>query len=514
MTKRGKTWAVPLLSIVITCAAAHAAPQVSLAVNRRADDSLQFIIAPSSSAAGCTLRLYGAARRKLLAQDANAGALLTETDGGDAAVELNAAGLPPLRGRGKRSRTRMYFAAEALCAGGTERSVSEIRRLRWRSARRGAGGRAWLAALRDALQAAASTGVTGAFNAFPGLVFSAPVDLQNANDGSDRLFVVEQAGTIRVFPNSSGASTSKVFLDIRSKVVAGGEQGLLGLAFHPDYADNGLFFVNYTAAPDGATVIARFSRSAADADSADAASELEILRVAQPFANHNGGGLRFGPDGFLYIALGDGGSAGDPMGNGQSLTTLLGKILRIDADGSSPGRSYGIPGDNPFAGNSSGFREEIFAYGFRNPWRFSFDPLTGRLWAGDVGQDAREEIDIVTAGGNYGWNIMEGAACFDPPRGCDRSGLTLPISDYDRSQGFSVTGGFVYRGSSLPALTGRYVYADFGSGKLWSLPADAGPGAFPEELLDTELHVSSFGLDERGELYLLDHGSGAVFALR
>ncbi len=346
-------------------------------------------------------------------------------------------------------------------------------------------------------------------NAFPALNFNRPVDLQHAGDGSGRLFVVEQAGRILVFDNDAAVSGATEFLDIRDRVNDGGnEEGLLGLAFHPDYANNGYFYVNYSASNPRRNVIARYSVSAADADAADRGSERVLLTYAQPFSNHNGGQLAFGADGYLYIATGDGGSGGDPQNNAQNRTNLLGKILRIDIDNSDGGRQYAIPGDNPFAGNSEGYAEEIFAYGLRNPWRFSFDPVTGRLWAGDVGQNRYEEVDIIEKGRNYGWRIMEGFACYNPSSGCDQTGLSLPIVEYGRDQGASITGGHVYRGTSVPELEGKYIYADFVTGRIWGLTY-RGPGDFENELLlaSTE-NIASFGVDEVGELYICSFGGG------
>lgn len=340
--------------------------------------------------------------------------------------------------------------------------------------------------------------------AFPNLTFTRPVDLQHAGDGSNRIFVVEQAGVIRVFNNASSASSAGVFLDIRQKVNdAGNEEGLLGLAFHPGYESNGYFYVNYTAASPRRTVIARYRVSAADSNQADPNSETVLLEYAQPYENHNGGAMAFGPhDGYLYIASGDGGSGGDPQGNGQDRATLLGKILRIDVDTSSGMRPYGIPPDNPFANNTSGYREEIFAYGLRNPWRMSFDAVTGRLWVGDVGQNRREEIDLIINGGNYGWNRMEGNLCY--PSGntnCDMTGLIPPVWDYGRNLGNSITGGYVYRGGSVPQLAGAYVYADFGSGRIWSLHESNGRWADTLRV-SSGLGISSFGVDQNNELYL------------
>jgi len=341
-------------------------------------------------------------------------------------------------------------------------------------------------------------------DAFPLLSFTRPVDLQAPGDGSSRLFVVEQRGVIYVFDNSSSVGSKSVFLDIQSQVEdSGNEEGLLGLAFHPDYAESGYFYVDYTASVPDRSVISRFKVSDTNPDSADPASEFVLLEVAQPYSNHNGGQLGFGPDGYLWISLGDGGSGGDPEGNGQDPTTLLGSILRIDPDTSGGSLNYGIPPDNPFVGNPDGYREEIYAYGLRNPWRFSFDAVTGRVWAGDVGQNAYEEIDIIESGKNYGWNIMEGFHCYGGSP-CDTTGLTLPVWEYDHSDsgGYSITGGYVYQGDSLPGIEGLYIYADYVSGRIWSLDYDGTGPAVNRELLDTSLNISSFGTDAAGEIYL------------
>jgi len=339
--------------------------------------------------------------------------------------------------------------------------------------------------------------------AFPELSFTNPVDLQHPGDGTDRLFVVEQQGNIYVFENDASVSDKTLFLDITNRVDnTGNEEGLLGLAFHPNYENNGYFYVNYTANNPDRTIISRFEVSANNADQADAASETVILTYEQPFSNHNGGQIAFGPDGYLYIASGDGGSGGDPQGNGQNRATLLGNILRIDVDNTSGNNNYAIPPDNPFVNNNQGYREEIFAYGLRNPWRFSFDPATGRLFTGDVGQADLEEIDIIQSGGNYGWNIMEGTQCFVNDN-CDTSGLILPIWEYGHSQGnASITGGFVYRGPTLNNLTGLYIYADFASGRIWALDISDIDNPENTELLDTDLLISSFGVDDENELYI------------
>jgi glucose/arabinose dehydrogenase len=339
--------------------------------------------------------------------------------------------------------------------------------------------------------------------AFPSLSFQRPVGIYSPLDGTVRLVVLEQRGVIRVVPDDPSASDAPVFLDIRDRVNDGGnEEGLLGLAFHPEFAGNGRLFLDYTASDPRRTIIAEFQIDPEDPNRVDPESEAVILEVPQPYSNHNGGQIAFGPDGFLYIALGDGGSGGDPQGNGQNRGTLLGSILRIDVDRPSMGRGYGIPSDNPFVGSGQGFREEIFAYGLRNPWRFSFDPETGELWAGDVGQNRIEEIDLVRKGENYGWNIMEGSSCYDRPSGCDRTGLTLPVAEYSHQVGISVTGGYVYRGSAIPALEGHYIYADFGSGRIWALDAGIPGEAQPREILHTGLSIASFGVDGSGEILL------------
>jgi glucose/arabinose dehydrogenase len=330
-----------------------------------------------------------------------------------------------------------------------------------------------------------------------------PVDLQNAADGSGRLFVVEQQGLIRIVKNATVLSTP--FLDISGQVDFGGEKGLLGLAFHPNYNQDRRFYVNYDRVVSGQmqTVVAEFQTSTTNPDQADPASERILFTVDQPFPNHKGGQLAFGPDGFLYIGLGDGGSAGDPHGNGQNRQTLLGKMLRIDVDHSSPGLPYAIPSDNPFMNATD--RGEIWAYGFRNPWRFSFDASTARLFVADVGQDKFEEIDIVTKGGNFGWNTMEGLHCFNPSSGCNMTGLILPITEYDHSQGDAVIGGYVYRGGAIPRLAGTYLFSDFETGTIWGLTEDTSGKWTRSQLISGGRHISSFGRDEAGELYLLDY---------
>ncbi len=332
-----------------------------------------------------------------------------------------------------------------------------------------------------------------------------PVFVGHSGDGSGRLFIVEQAGRILIFNGS--ALLPQAFLDIQALVTSGGERGLLGLAFHPQFAINRRFFVNYTRTQGTQlqTVVAEYQASTTDPNRANPTGQV-LLSFDQPFSNHNGGFLGFGTDGYLYIATGDGGSAGDPQGNGQNLGTLLGKVLRINVN---PPAGL-IPPDNPFVGRA-GARPEIWAYGLRNPYRMSFDFATGRLFAGDVGQNSWEEIDIVMRGRNYGWNIVEGPNCFPPgTTTCNRAGLTEPISFYGRDEGASVTGGYVFRGPANPGLNGDYIFGDYISGRIWAL-RENGSGAFARRLLmDTNLSISSFGVDGSGRLYVVDYG-GAIF---
>ncbi|WP_411031772.1 PQQ-dependent sugar dehydrogenase [Spongiimicrobium sp. 3-5] len=342
-------------------------------------------------------------------------------------------------------------------------------------------------------------GTLGIVNAFPELRFSRPVDFQSPADGTNRIFVVEQQGTIRVFENTNTVSESSVFLDIQDLVSdVEDEMGLLGLAFHPDYNSNGFFYVCYSASRS-LSVVSRFQVSSADAAIGDPLSETVLLEIPQPFTNHNGGQLAFGPDGMLYIASGDGGSGGDPQGNAQNRANLLGAVLRIDVNNTEDGLNYAIPSDNPFTGDSE-FRGEIFAYGLRNPWRISFDTQTGVLWAGDVGQDKLEEIDIIESGNNYGWNILEGTDCFLDAT-CDQNGLTAPVFEYNHDNGdVSITGGYVYRGNALPQLQGLYVYADFVTGRIWALTINQNP--VNALLVNSGLNIASFGTDQENELYI------------
>jgi glucose/arabinose dehydrogenase len=339
-----------------------------------------------------------------------------------------------------------------------------------------------------------------------------PDYLTHAGDGSGRLFVVEQPGRIRIIKEGSLLPTP--FLDIVAIVGSqANEQGLLSVAFHPDYRNNGFFFVNYTNT-DGNTTIARY-QVADDPDIADPNSAKILLTINQPYGNHNGGQLVFGPDGYLYVGMGDGGAANDPHNNGQSLDTLLGKILRLDVDNGDP---YGAPQDNPFVDQPDA-RPEIWSYGWRNPWRISFDRGTGDMYVADVGQNKYEEVHVEFAGTpggqNYGWRLMEGLHCFNPAE-CDPASLPveLPVAEYDHSQGCSVTGGYVYRGANYPELTGTYLYGDYCSGLVWGLRHE-GNGSWSQsqaQLLASNTNISSFGQDEAGEIYLIDH-RGTVYQL-
>lgn len=342
--------------------------------------------------------------------------------------------------------------------------------------------------------------------------FTSPLDLQQPNDQSGRLFVVEQGGKVRIL-DASGSVAPTAFLDLTSRVTSGGEMGLLGLAFHPGYSQNGCFYVNYTTTRFTGrlqTVIAEYR---AQPPSSNAASTIEniLFTVDQPANNHNGGGLAFGPEGMLYIGLGDGGGAGDPFLNGQRINTRQGKLLRIAV---SCGAGYAVPADNPFAGQPSP-TNEIWALGLRNPWRFSFDSLTARLFLADVGQDRFEEVDLVTKGANLGWNTMEGNQCFSPPSGCNPAGLTMPIFTYDHSQNDqSIVGGFVYRGARIPQLAGTYVFGDFITGRIWGLAQNAQGNWTRTTLLQSGFNISSFGQDQAGELYVVNYSGGAVLRLR
>lgn len=355
---------------------------------------------------------------------------------------------------------------------------------------------------------------------------ASPVFVTHAGDGSGRIFIVEQPGSVRIF--EGGQLYPIPFLDIVDRVRdSGNEQGLLGLSFAPDYVDSGTFYVNYTN-NDGDTTVSRFQRSATDANQADSASESIVLTIAQPAGNHNGGMIAFGPDGYLYIGTGDGGAANDRFGNGQNPNSLLGKMLRIDVEADA-NSSYTIPADNPWVsvdwqngdGTEVDVMDEIWSVGLRNPWRFSFDRATNDLWIGDVGQNKFEEIhftpgDALAANSvqplNYGWPIMEGLHCFSPARDCDMGGLVQPVAEYGHSGHCSVTGGYVYRGERFPQLNGVYFYGDFCSGVIWAMWPQGDSSWGEAEVMKSGTLLSSFGEDEAGELYVTDH-SGTVYLL-
>ena len=351
-------------------------------------------------------------------------------------------------------------------------------------------------------------------NAFPYLSFNDPVGIYHSGDNTNRIFVLEQGGRIKVFNNDASVENFDIFLDITSIVDQDGgytEEGLLGLAFHPNYSENGHFYVNYTRHNPRRNVIARYNVSD-DPNQADIQSSLTILEVNQPYTNHNGGQLSFGPDNYLYIIFGDGGSSGDPEGHGQNLSTLLGSLIRIDIDNPSNNLNYGIPPDNPFIVPLNA-RDEIYAYGLRNMWRFSWDYETGLLWGADVGQNAYEEIDIIYSGLNYGWNTMEANHCYPAGSTCNPDGLEPPIWEYELYVNgvCSITGGYVYRGNQLHNLAGKYIYGDWCTGDIWALTYNGTNDIINEHLLTTGINITTFGLDQSNELLFC--GNNQIFKI-
>ena len=343
--------------------------------------------------------------------------------------------------------------------------------------------------------------------------FESPVGIRHANDGSDRMYVVEHGGRVKVVAMDTAGAEASIFLDLSKRLATDPPGELYTIEFHPNYRKKGHFFVRYKLEDPHRTVLSRFSRSARDSLKADLESETVLLEIETPgnVLNHHGGDLVFGPDGYLYATMGDGGTILDEAGNAQDRKKLLGKVLRLDVDRSSGGRAYGIPPDNPFVGNDSGWREEIFAYGFRNPWRMSIDTVTGEIWLGDVGEATWEEVNLVQAGRNYGWPIMEGPECLGGGEACNQTDLVPPVYAYGRDDGMSITGGYVYRGTRIPELYGKYVFADFGSWNFWTLDATE-PEIGASLLLDrTYLNLSSFGVDSEGELYAVPYFGGAIY---
>lgn len=346
------------------------------------------------------------------------------------------------------------------------------------------------------------------------------VHMETAPGIQDRLFLGLKTGEILIINTLEESNTETIFLDISNKVNSvGQEEGLLGFTFDNDYADNHWFYVYYSAKEPRRSIVSRFSSQPNNHLHAQPQSETILLEIEQPYSNHNGGNLQFGPDGFLYIGLGDGGSRGDPLNHGQNISSLLGSILRIDVSNNKSKNTYSIPTDNPFINNTNGFKEEIWAYGLRNPWKFSFDSDLGTLWAADVGQSSFEEINIIKKGGNYGWNKMEGAHCYNRSwniaenENCKNQEYTLPIFEYPHETGnCSITGGYVYRGSEITSLIGKYVYGDFCSGKIWAL--ENHPKGIPSNtlLINSNLPISSFAQDSSGELYVLSY-KGAIYRL-
>ncbi|MBX7136887.1 MAG: PQQ-dependent sugar dehydrogenase [Oligoflexia bacterium] len=406
--------------------------------------------------------------------------------------------------------TRVFFAIRADCPQGEIRSNVEAvtpavsRRSPYVTRNQ------WIAHLKDRF----SLNRNALSDRFPALTFTGAVDIKSPADSSNRIFVVEKAGKVKVFLNDPAVASAETGLDLTSQVLSSGiERGLLGLAFHPNFAANGYIYLYYTRNPDGASILSRFTLNPSSSNTVDSTSELVLLAVSQPKLEHKGGALVFGSDGYLYVSLGDGGGQGDPARNGQKKNGYLAKILRLDVDHSENGMNYAIPSDNPFANASSGFIPETFAYGFRNPWRMSFDTESGRLIAGDVGQFKHEEIDLVQAGKNYGWSIMEGDACYRPVHDCKRRGLQPPLRDYERDLGSAIIGGYVYRGALLPALVGQYIYGDFSSGYVFALNLNNIRQPTNSILVASALFPAAFGVDPAGEILVASYQTGKLYRL-
>lgn len=350
--------------------------------------------------------------------------------------------------------------------------------------------------------------------AYPDVSFNLPLGVRFPDDGENKVYVAEFGGRVMVMDNSSEADNPSVFLDISDRIATNPPGEFFAVEFHPDYADNGHFFVRYRLDNPKRNVLSRFTRSEEDPLVADVDSEVVLFEYETPnnTQGHYGGDIAFGPDGYLYVPLGDGGVLFDDVGNSQNLSVFPGKVLRLDVDNPANGLNYGIPPNNPFVGNTEGWREEIFAYGLRNPWRLTIDRSTGDVWVGDVGESSWEEVNWIQPGQNYGWPIMEGEACapFNPP-GCDQTGLTLPVWAYSHDVGNSITGGYVYRGNAIPVLRGRYVYADFSTMRIWAIDRDNPTSS--TLLRDTGFNMTTFGEDLEGELYFTQFFAGNIFKI-
>lgn len=468
--------------------------------------NFEFKVRSDSSMEGCSVALYGSERRaKLRTQKKTA---LGTAVGYDGVVTFLSTNVGLLK-KGKRPSARVFFQAVLTCEVGetSETVLSKVARYRSRS-RKGSSPSKWFANLqKNSLSLAAQ--LTPVFEGF-----TAPRAVQLSFDLGGRAYLAEQGGKVYSFLYSSASAVPNVFLDIQDKIEGENlEMGLIGFALHPNFTSNGFAFVMYNEKGTGANTISRFTLSQNGSHTLDVSSEVVLFQLNQSLSgNHFGGQILFGPDGYLYASFGDGGPQEDPNGNGQNPTNFYGTVIRIDPDRTDGDKNYSLPSDNPFLNNSDGILPEIFAYGFRNPWRFSFDRESGALWLGDVGQVTREEVNVVQAGGNYGWNSMEGKLCFPASKECDPSQFSLPIHDYPRSQGVSVTGGFVYRGAAQSLLDGWYVYCDFLTGTFWALKEE-GERLYNIELLDTEFYPVTFGEDPEGELYVVDYLSGGVFKI-
>lgn len=459
-----------------------------------------------TSTSGCEITIFNGKTGRELSSARTGRVVVARAIGGGGATIFKAKSVPAVQtslGSAYRGQVtyQSFFRAAVSCNGIKKESL--VTAARFPTASDGVAFDEWLRAFRRKLKPAEYQ-VT---DAFPGAKFERPLDVRAVSEGGGRILVVEQGGVVW---SLSSSGKKEAFLDLSSKTQVSGEQGLLGMALHPRFHENGFVYVNYIKFPEGNTVISRFTATGSPSVAA-LDSELPLLVVDQVTPIHKGGALAFGPDGYLYIGLGDGGAAGDPRGNAQNLRSFLGKVLRIDVDATEGGKPYAVPLSNPFRESLSA-QPEIFAYGFRNPFRFSFDLPTGRLWLGDVGQNRIEEIDIVESGKNYGWNTLEGTRCYPAGNSCNRRGMTGPVAEYDHSDGFSITGGYVYRGSKLPSLNGKYIFADFVAGTVWALNFN-GSKASRTELFDTDLFFSSLGIDLAGELLLVSYGDGVIYRL-